>query len=302
MSYFKQITRRYRPMHGGRSQSLPLLHPPDLLFSPEAVNQPLEIPNNMLGSTWHEVLDVPSPPSFVSRAEEISSVASRALPPTSQDLLSPVLEPPTTKESGIQRNQDSSVKSTLTSLKESFATNPETQPSPSPLPSSVPPSSKVFKAAPGEQVLQGQIEPVTPYRFSSSSHPQLSDSVDPQPAVKAPKAPISQAIVSAPEGKLSRIEPATQPLHTILEPLSSTRRQPAEEIKALGPTQLTQVLQMPGNPGTTSSQKPSIHIGTIDIQITPSPETPKPVVRRSPKSGSGQLSRGFASSFGLRQG
>lgn len=61
----------------------------------------------------------------------------------------------------------------------------------------------------------------------------------------------------------------------------------------------------PSTPPLNLPPSNNIHIGSIDIQITPPPTAPKPptvvhqVSKPEPKTG---LSRGFASSFGLRQG
>jgi hypothetical protein len=57
-----------------------------------------------------------------------------------------------------------------------------------------------------------------------------------------------------------------------------------------------------GAEGRTSTKKSGVHIGTIDIRVAP-PELPqRNVARRQPPTLTPVLSRGFTSSYGLRQG
>jgi len=102
------------------------------------------------------------------------------------------------------------------------------------------------------------------------------------------------------EGSTKPISAIAQPLRTTLEPKHSAQNSPREKI-----TEAQSQLLLPSFPRTSKpdiSQRSTIHIGTIDIQITPPVVAPKPVVIRPAATSTGSLARGFTSEFGLRQG
>lgn len=102
------------------------------------------------------------------------------------------------------------------------------------------------------------------------------------------------------EGSSKPISAIAQPLRTTLEPKPSAQNSPRERI-----TEAQSQLLLPSFPRTSRpdvSQRSTIHIGVIDIQITPPLVAPKPVVIRPAATSTGSLARGFTSEFGLRQG
>lgn len=58
----------------------------------------------------------------------------------------------------------------------------------------------------------------------------------------------------------------------------------------------------PGAEGRAPTKKSGVHIGTIDIRVAPPAPPQRNVARRQPASLTPTLSRGFTSSYGLRQG
>lgn len=57
-----------------------------------------------------------------------------------------------------------------------------------------------------------------------------------------------------------------------------------------------------GTEGRSNAKNSGVHIGTIDIRVTPPAPPQRNVVRRQPAPLNPILSRGFTSSYGLRQG
>jgi hypothetical protein len=102
------------------------------------------------------------------------------------------------------------------------------------------------------------------------------------------------------EGLTKPISAIAQPLRTTLEPKHSAQNLPRQRI-----TEAQSQLLLSSFPRTSKpdiSQRSTIHIGAIDIQIIPPVVEPKPVVIRPAATSTGSLARGFTSECGLRQG
>ncbi|PZV10029.1 MAG: hypothetical protein DCF22_17530 [Leptolyngbya sp.] len=249
MSYFKQIASRARPTSPGRSQSLPLLNPTQALFRPVALVEPLELPDERLGSDESERVGYAPASTISSATQSISSSVTATSAPDSSDVPSPAQLP------SLQRPAASSHAPDL------------------------------------QRDSPPHLVPIKPTEYSGS---------DRQPAGRTPISLGHQASANSVSASNLTTEIA-QPLRTTLEPKHSTQSLPTERM-AESPSQLPP----PSFPGTSKPDKPqrsTIHIGAIDIQITPPPVTPQPLTTRPvATSPTGSLSRGFTSGFGLRQG
>jgi hypothetical protein len=248
MSYFKQIASRARPTSPGRSQSLPLLNPTQALFRPVALVEPLELPDERLGSDESERVGYAPASTISSATQSISSPVTASSAPDSSDVPAPGQMP------SLQRPAASSHAPDL------------------------------------QRDSPPHLVPLKPTEYSEA---------DQRPARRTPIPPGHQATVSSVSASNLTTEIA-QPLRTTLEPKHSTQSLPMERMAE----SLSQ-LPLPSFPGTSKPDKPqrsTIHIGAIDIQITPPPVAPKPAATRPPATSTGSLSRGFTSGFGLRQG
>jgi hypothetical protein len=290
MSYFKQIVSRTRLSPTKRSQNLPLLNPPRTLFRPIALVQPLELADESLMTESHLAPTISSATQSISPSAASYLPSPTHLPATTLPITAPQATTPTTGLSLPAREQNppaSPVKPTQAQDWADRQNNPgfvgrslPTSPSPQ-----VPVSSS---NAPDLQRNSPQhLVPIIPTKYSG---------IDPQP-LETPKPFGHQATVdSASATNLTKA--IAQPLQTTLEPKRSTQILPTQRI-----TEPSSPLTTPrSSPGTSSQSNPSIHIGAIDIQITPPPVLPKPPATRQVAAPTGSLSRGFTSSFGLRQG
>lgn len=319
MSYFKQIASRARPTSPGRSQSLPLLNPTQSLFRPVAVVQPLELPDERLGSDESERVGYSQASTTSSATESISSSTTATAPTDSNFVHSPAQLPATpltiTPSQVIPPLADLSLPLREPNLPDSRSANParrspvqdraerQNNPGfverslPTPLPAS--PSPLPSLQMPAASSSTPNLHRDSPQHLVPIEPTKLSG-LNRQPSGNLPIPLVDQASVKSTSASNLTTETAL-PLRAKLEPKHSTQVLPTERM-AGSPSQLPP----PSFPGTSKpdrSQRSTIHIGAIDIQITPSPVTPQPLTTRSvatPTTGS--LSRGFTSGFGLRQG
>jgi hypothetical protein len=296
MSYFKQIASRARPTNPGRSQSLPLLNPTQALFRPATLVQPLELADEHLGSDESGMLGSPQASTIASVTQPSSPPATGASPSDSSDVLFPSHLPLTPLST---RSPQAITPTTGLSLPPGEQNPPDAQPATpaSPAPAQV---SLSLSDSPDLQRDAPQLlVPIIPVRYLGA---------DPLPSVERPvektKSLGDQATVDAVSAtNLTPIKAIAQPLRTTLEPKHSAEMLPMERI-AESPSQLPPP-SLPGLSKPDRAQRSTIHIGAIDIQITPPPVKPQtqPLTTRSvATTTTGSLSRGFASGFGLRQG
>lgn len=179
--------------------------------------------------------------------------------------------------------------------------------------SSVSMGSNVIRDTPSDRsdVKLTPVPPVTRSLSSASaahleppvSTKKLEEQVSQTGSVKQPSTAKLNvvAIESQPQspdslGIVSSSRDIGQPVRSTLEPIHKT--QPMSNVS----TPVPPPSRLPSQRHPETSEKSTIHIGAIDIQITPPPVViPQPTPRAAPRPTT-PLSRGFASSFGLRQG
>lgn len=326
MSYFKQIASRARPPRPGRAQSLPLLHPTQALFRPVALVEPLELPDQRPGSDESERVGYSQVSTISSVTQSISSSATTPSPLDSTSLIdsndvpSPAQLPATpltiTPSQDIPPIADLSLPLRDLNLPDSRSATPTRQSpvqnrtdgqgrpeyvgrslpiplsaSPSPLSS---PQMSVSSGTPDLHRDSPQhLVPINPIQYSGA---------DQKPTGRTLIQPGDQATVNSVSVSNLTTEIA-QPLRTTLEPKHSTQVLVTERM-AESFSQLPSPPSLPGSSKPDRSQRSTIHIGAIDIQITPPviPQLQPSTTRSVAAATTGSLSRGFASGFGLRQG
>jgi len=116
-----------------------------------------------------------------------------------------------------------------------------------------------------------------------------------RPMVLIPSKPLSDQRLQ--QGTiLPHPQPATSPLRTTLEPPP-----PEDSSRSTDISDIPNRWVEPGN-GSSKRQENTVHIGSIDVHIMPPPVAPVQPTKPAVKSSPSPLSRGFTSSFGLRQG
>ncbi len=151
------------------------------------------------------------------------------------------------------------------------------------------------------EVVQPILMPPTP-----SSPPSVQTIVEPFEATalqSQPPPPITRLTPPVQPSFPVRSEaspPVAQPLQTVLEPGS-----PSQQTHTNAMTEFLSQRSWPTQ-GAEPPQPSTVHIGSIEVHIVPPPAPPPPVTTRvvtvAGKSGAAPiLSRGFISTFGLRQ-
>jgi hypothetical protein len=308
MSYFKQIASRAVLTNPGRSPSLPLLNPTQVLFRPAALVQPMELADERLGSDESVIAEQLQASTRSLATQSILSAAAISLLDSSEvpsptylsasplPITPPIIDLglPFKEQSLSDPRLDISVRPTPAQHQSDRQSNSdfgERSLSASPLP-----SPQVSAAASNPPDLQhDSTPPLVPIK------PTKSSGADPQPAGKPLISQVHPVPVSAVYASSLTTEIA-QIGRTTLEPKPSTQALPTERMTEL----LSQLPLPPSFPEPSKADRSpgsTIHIGAIDIQIMPAPVPPQPL-RPHPVAipASGSLSRGFASGFGLRQG
>ena len=296
MSYLKQIASRARPTNPGKSQRLPFLNPTQALFRPAALVQPLELPDEHLGSDESGMLGSPQASVIASVTQPISPPATGASPSDSSDVLFPSHLPLTP----LSTRSPQAIMPTIGLILPPGEQNPpDAQPATPASPDPVQVSLSLSDSPDPQRDAPPRLVPIIPVRYLGT---------DPLPSVERPvektKSLGDQATVETVSAtNLTPINAIAQPLRTTLEPKHSAEMLPMEKM-AESPSQLLPPY-LPGSSKPDRSQRSTIHIGAIDIQITPPPVIPQPqplTTRSVAAATTGSLSRGFASGFGLRQG
>jgi len=320
MSYFKQVASRARPTSPGRSQSLPLLHPTQALFRPVALVQPLELPDERSGSDESERVGYSQASTISSATQSISSSTTATSPTDSSFVHSPAQLPATpltiTSSQAISPIADLSLPLREQSLPDSQSATParrspvqdraDRKGSPGYVGRSLPiPLSASASSLSSPQMPTSTSTPDlhrdSPQHLVPISPTQYSE-VDQKPTGRTPIPPGHQATVNSGSASNLTTEIA-QPLRTTLKPKHSDQVLATERM-AESFSQLPSPPSLPGSSKPDRSPRSTIHIGAIDIQITP-PVIPQPqplATRPVAAVTTGSLSRGFASGFGLRQG
>ncbi|MBG1270889.1 hypothetical protein [Nostoc sp. WHI] len=156
-----------------------------------------------------------------------------------------------------------------------------------------------------QPVLQGQSQPQA--EAGTTSQIGLESAAIASPTL---------SLMSSPGDRCEAIaDPSLLPLTTILKPgvhrasaaMTQAANLPGEPLQTtLEPSRLIEFTQAPGIAESAPPQQPTVHIGAIEIQISPPAvtlptPTAKTVTRAAPPA-TGSLSRGFTSTFGLCQG
>ena len=335
-SYLRQIVNRSRPFDDGVSSRLPVLSPSRPLFRQWEVNQSLDVGDDTaLGEESPATLDIQphvSTPSLPirQRSQDVplsnlpaapihqadSIVARKAISETAPSTRLGAETPPSAASPSPHRpeqilpnpqvidrhpsapavvRQDTSEITQPISLSETKESTPIVQSQP--LRTEVAPALSMFRKSSGaSESLPGE------QSTSKANFPTPTSEVSPRPVarqeamsvevreplshepVKVERSPTPQA---TPETSISRLRTTLEPT-----PLPQTRTIP--DSPTLVPVPMRQ---------TEKNEGSAIHIGSIDIQIMPPPSLPAQVVKAAPKPVNNSiLARGFASSFGLRQG
>ena len=339
MSYFKEIASRARPTSQGRSQNIPLLNPTRSLFRPIALVQPLESPDESVDSDEAWMTGSPQTATIDATAQAISRPAPVASPDLSSHVPSPthlpattpapVIPPPTTPVIGSrlpprERSQPAplavspappAASGRVLSYAPGSATTPfpkqgqvtqSSNPAPPgrslPIPLSASPSPLSSPQMPAASSSTPDLHRDSPQHLVPITPTQYSEA-DQKPTGRTPIPPGHQATVNSVSASNLTTEIA-KPLRATLKPKHSTQVLPTERM-AESFSQLPSPPSLPGSSKPDRSQRSTIHIGVIDIQITPPPVIPQPqplTTRSVVAATTGSLSRGFASGFGLRQG
>ena len=150
-------------------------------------------------------------------------------------------------------------------------------------------ASGISESLHGEQ--QGEPQQLAAPLSKESDRPTIR----PIPVLSPPLPDRLSQQVSAPDSP-PHPESAAHPLQTTLEPPPVTKSARKTEISDI-PHRWAE----PEN-GSQKRQKNTVHIGSIDVHIMPPTVPPAQPTRPVVKSPPSPLSRGFTSSFGLRQG
>jgi hypothetical protein len=138
----------------------------------------------------------------------------------------------------------------------------------------------------------------------SSAHPSVSsaETVAPEVPLAFPSVPSTETVVPEAPATATAVSKVSESV-VVLQPLQNNPVAKNTSPNSQNLDLLSHSDRRPSRSPTPPPPANSVHIGTIDIHITPPPTpaiqpvatTPKPVAL-------GPLARGFTSSFGLRQG
>jgi len=336
ISYLKQIVNRSRPLDEGVSSRLPVLNPPRPLFRQWEVNQSLDLGDDTaLGEESPATLDIQPHVStpilpLRQRSEELplsnlpaapshqansiiarKAISETALPtrPAAETPLSAASSSPPRSEQILPHpqvidrqpsapavvRQDTSEITQPISLSETKESTPISQSQL--LQTEVTPTKSKFRKSSGfSESLPGE------QSTSKANFPTATSEVSPRPVAKQEaisvevSEPLSHEPVKVERSPTPQATPENSipPLRTTLEPTPLPQTRIIPDSPTLVPVPMGQAEKNQGS---------AIHIGSIDIQIMPPPSVPAQVVKAAPKPVNNSiLARGFASSYGLRQG
>ncbi|MEH2236637.1 hypothetical protein [Nostoc sp.] len=305
VSYLSQIANRVRPRSDRPSGDQVLLNPPRLLFHQGEENQTLGWGDETPLSD--QALD--SPLSQLSTSDIVSlqpvPLQTEAVTNLGVAFTDTKTQPPAPDVVRSTPDNQLSLKSLRQSVNKSV-TGHDIRPQPAPPVAQF--SSQAEAGTISQVSLEGAaIASLTPNLKPSlvssppSRHEAIADAdatvLDPRLLSQTDKEPLtttleptvhSPSTVTIPEANLP-----VQPLRTTLEPSL-----PMQSTQTPGIAESVRSSALP--------QRPTVHIGAIEIQISPPPVTlPTPTAKtatRAAPPATASLSRGFTSTFGLRQG
>jgi hypothetical protein len=307
VSYLSQIANRVRPRTDHPSGDQLMLNPPRLLFQQEEVTQTTEwaketpLSDRAVESPLLDVVSLkPAPP----QAEAVTG-----LPIASTDI-----QPPTTDIVSLK-----TVPSQAEAVTDLEITSTDTQPA----------TRGILRATPDNQLPFKSLG-VKASELQKVNKSATRDDINPQPgtvslesaAIASPTPNLTPSLISNPPSRrkvIAEIEATDSRLPTTLEPIVQeapslttevanspvpplrTTLEPSPSMRLTRAREIAESLE-----SSAPLQPPTVHIGAIEIQILPPPislPTPRAkTVTRAAPTATGSLSRGFTSTFGLRQG
>lgn len=313
VSYLSQIANRVRPRSDRPSSGQLMLNPPRLLFQQEEVTQTAEweqetpLSDQAVESPIPDVVSLKPAPTQTEASRDLA-IASTDIQPATPDIVS--LKPAPSQAEAVT---DLAIAST------------DTQPATPGILRSTIDNQLPFKSL-GVRASERQSVNKSATRHDISPQSGIISQVSLESeAIVSPTPNLTPSLVSSSPGRRKAIadieatDSKLPPLTTTLEPAVQlapsltteaanlpvpplqTTLEPSPSMRLTGAPEIAESVESSAPP-----QRPTVHIGVIEIQISPPPVSlPTPTAKtatRAAPTATGSLSRGFTSTFGLRQG